>query len=386
MFDRFLLFALSVLCFFACNKNTTSNSESELLNYSVEILDSLVLDYLGQVYLQDISPDGSKFLAYDQPTKTFLVFGNNGEIISELTLNGEGPGKYGDYHIGKPVFIDEKSFLVLSDKGHFRYDLEGRLIKHYGPDFHGRSRFIVSSGKNTVKIGKEKVVSWFQGRSDDLGFSIQRQIQSRQLEMLNLATGEYEPIVPFPKESMFSSNSHLFHDVHTRPILASSKEELYVSFSSEPKIFTYSGAVFEAPKSIVSLPFEVFHQAEGVEQDMGDGAFDLTDFYYGQIRHLEYVSDNRFLIAYAEGVPHEEVKSLHEQYKDNMRSFFEEIRKINKEHLRVWDGRQLSNDLEVPEYFGLLAKVNGDDVWYDVDFQKRENDYTVFYKIKLIQE
>ncbi|WP_186753970.1 hypothetical protein [Echinicola salinicaeni] len=352
----------------------------------MEILDSLVLDYMGQVYLQDISPDGSKFLAYDQPTKTFLVFGNNGEIISELTLNGEGPGKYGDYHISKPVFLDEESFLVLSDNGHFRYDLEGRLIKHYGPDFHGGSRFIVSSGRNTVKIEGEKVVSWFQGRSNDLGFSIQRQIESRQLEMLNLGTGEYEPIVPFPKESMFSSKSHLFHDVHTRPILASSKEALYVSFSSEPKIFTYSGAGFGAPKSIVSLPFEVFHQAEGVEQDMGDGAFDITDFYYGQIRTLDYIADNRFLIAYAEGLPIEEVKSLHEQYKDDMRKFFEEIRKINKEHLRVWDGQQLSKDLEVPEYFGLLAKVDGEELWYDLDYQKRENDYTVFYKVKLIQE
>ncbi|UCS94056.1 hypothetical protein KZP23_03205 [Echinicola marina] len=386
MVYRFFLFVLGLWSFCSCNENTSSHSNPEVFCVSIEILDSLVLDYMGQVYLQDISPDGSRFLGYDLPMKRFIVFDDKGDLISELTLNGEGPGKYGDYHIGKPVFLDEESFLVLSDKGHFMYDLEGRLIKHYGPDFHGGSRFIVSSGRNTVKIGGDKVVSWLQGRSNDLGFSIERQIKSRQLEMLNLVTGEYEPIVPFPKESIFSSNAYLFHDVHTRPILASSKEELYVSFSSEPKVFTYSGVAFREPKSIVSLPFEVFHQAKGVEQEMGDGAFDITDFYYGQIRSLDYIADNRFLIGYAEGVPLDEVKSLHEQYKDDMRKFFEAIGKMNKVHLRVWDGEQLSKDLEVPQYFGQLAKVEGEELWYDVDFQKRENDYTVFYKVKLIHE
>ncbi|GAB4107568.1 hypothetical protein GCM10028791_00140 [Echinicola sediminis] len=368
---------------------TSSERRSEALLedvWKVELVDSLVLDYLGQVYLQDISPDGSTFLGYDQSNEVFLVFSKEGELIRKLDLNGEGPGEYGSYHTGKTVFMGNNSFLLISERGQFQYDLQGRLVREFKPDFPPMFRFIVPYAKNTVPLGGD-FVSFYQGRYADLGFTMKHQSLSRQLERLDPVKGVFEPLVPFPKESRFSSETHLFHDVYIKPVLTSSGDTLFVSFSNEPKIFAYTGDFSKGPVSEQSLPFEVFYQAVGVEEESGDGAFGIVDFYYGKVKTLDYLSSNRFLIGYSEGAPPGVVKELYAAHQDDIMKCFEEVGKINKEHLRVWDGKVLSADIVMPEYFGLLAKVRGDEeVWFDVDFQERENDYTVFYKTRLVKE
>jgi len=55
--------------------------------------------------------------------------------------------------------------------------------------------------------------------------------------------------------------------------------------------------------------------------------------------------------------------------------------------LRLWDGEVLSDDLVLPEYIGFLQNVRGkDEIWFDLDYSKRENAYTVFYKVRLIRD
>jgi len=247
----------------SCSSGQKRTEKSGQGVWQMELLDSLVLDHLGEVYLQDISPDGSTFLGYDQSSKTFLVFSSNGELINSLDLKGEGPGRYGEYHTGKPLFLDNESFLLMSNKGQFLYDLQGRLIQHFRPDFQPAYRFTVPFSKNSVKVGSNEVVSVFQGRYNDLGFTLEHQVKSRQLESLDLISGEFSPVVPFPAESRFSSNSRLFHDVYIRPILSSADSTLYVAFTNEPKIYAYKESLLDTPISVQTLPLEVFYEAEG---------------------------------------------------------------------------------------------------------------------------
>ncbi|MBD8488281.1 hypothetical protein IFO69_05940 [Echinicola sp. CAU 1574] len=369
----------------SCGKKSEGLSHLQENNFELELFDSIVVDYIGKLALQDVSPNGRCFLAYDQVASKFVTFSDQGQVIGMFVLKGEGPGKYGNYHTGKPVFIDNESFLLSSNKGQFQYSLKGDLLHHFEPDFEASYRFIVPSAKNTVAM-KKGFVSILQGRYNDLGVSIEHQLKSRQLEYLDISSGKFIPIVPFPAKSKFSSDQLLFHDVYVRPILASEEDMLFVTFSNESRLYGYKEGEWEEPAWSVDLPIENFVEAKGIEADKTDFEFDITQFYFGGIQSLDVLTDSLFLIKYSEGLPLDEVKSLQEQHKDEMEVFFQKIAQLNKTHFQVLEGNKFSHDIQVPDPLGVLSLVQERQyLWFDLDYEQKENDYSVFYKCKLIE-
>ncbi|WP_200974558.1 hypothetical protein [Echinicola sp. 20G] len=369
----------------SCGKKSEGLYHLHENNFELELFDSIVVDYIGKLALQDVSPNGRCFLAYDQVASKFVTFSDQGQVIGMFVLKGEGPGKYGSYHTGKPVFVDNESFLLSSNKGQFQYNLEGELVQHFRPDFQPSYRFIVPSAKNTVRVNGG-FVSILQGRYNDLGVSIEHQLQSRQLVFLDISTREFLPVVPFPAVSKFSSDHLLYHDVYVRPVLASNHDMLYVAFSNEPKLYGYKKGDWEKPAWSVDFPIENFVEAKGIEVDKTDFEFDISQFYYGGIQSLDILRDSLFLVKYSEGLPLDEVKALQEQHKDDMDVFFQEVGKLNKTHFQVLKGEQLSSDIQVPNPLGVMSIVEGGRyLWFDLNYEQKENDYSVFYKCKLIQ-
>ncbi|MFT7426720.1 MAG: hypothetical protein ACI9O5_002676, partial [Algoriphagus sp.] len=114
MKNQLLILAAIAVILFSCQSKeseilTTPLSE-QILEF--EIYDSLVVDYLGNVTLMDISPDEKSYLLVDQNTDTFLMTDKTGAILHKYKLMGEGPNNYNTSRMGVAKFLSDDSFLV----------------------------------------------------------------------------------------------------------------------------------------------------------------------------------------------------------------------------------------------------------------------------------
>lgn len=111
MKNQLWLFSAALLIFYSCIQKEESLSEKPLSEhqFEFEIYDSLVVDYLGNLYLADISEDGKTFLLIDQQTDTLFVTDSQGAIIHKFCKKGEGPGMYPEGRLGPPRFLNNVS-------------------------------------------------------------------------------------------------------------------------------------------------------------------------------------------------------------------------------------------------------------------------------------
>ncbi len=121
-----LALALGLFLFTSCSsdepgqENTTSTD-----TYSLEIIDSLQIDYLGQIYLLDKN-DRGEFLLQDLQRKSFMIADPSGQIIHEFIMN-EDERDYPGISFESPAFYKNDLIVFNAQKGLHFFDFEGRL-------------------------------------------------------------------------------------------------------------------------------------------------------------------------------------------------------------------------------------------------------------------
>ena len=183
----FILAAFTAILFSCQSKEsetpTTPLSEQ---NLEFEIYDSLVVDYLGNLVLMDISPDGNRVLLVDQNTDSIFVTDPSGVILHQYKRTGEGPENIQGNRSGVAKFIDNKNYLIPSSQGIYQYSLQGELLKKYNPDFTGMSQLLIPSNETHFVKGN-KVYMSLLGRYGDLGQQgLELQQKSKQVEVIDL--------------------------------------------------------------------------------------------------------------------------------------------------------------------------------------------------------
>ncbi|SFT99201.1 hypothetical protein SAMN04489724_3231 [Algoriphagus locisalis] len=385
-----LIFAFTAL---ACSgekeeaKSSTPLSEQTL---AFEIYDSLVVDYLGNLMLMDISPDGSTFLLTDTNTDSLFVTNSEGEILHQYLLKGEGPNNYAGSRTGFAKFIGESEFLIPTQRGVYKYNFEGELLKNYNPDFTTSVNLIIGNSNNSV-IHDNKFYTNLTGRNfDKYGRQgIEFQQNSKQLEELDLETGSYSPLIPFPKASKFSSTEKSYPVLNFYLNLSATEDSLFINFRNEPKIYGYAFEQLDSastPSSVRTIPFTSFVEKEPKE-NLQDGSFDFRDFFLGTVNSIIAIEENMFLVDYVEGLSDEDYSEASASAGGDPNKIFEEGSKFNTMGLVLFDGTQLSELIAKPEILGNLSKyVSKDEIWFSLNFSAAENDYSVIYKTRLVEK
>lgn len=126
----FFTLLLMPIFLFSCENEEATNNNAELSNatIAVELVDSVMVNYLGYLMLSDIDEASGQFLFFDPSRTLFLLTDKNGQTISEFTKLRDSP----DFApiIGfPPFFIDAEKIGVLSMKKLFVYSLSGDLIE-----------------------------------------------------------------------------------------------------------------------------------------------------------------------------------------------------------------------------------------------------------------
>ncbi|WP_439475447.1 hypothetical protein [Algoriphagus formosus] len=386
---RFNIILFSILLGFlvACGEAEIEKPKESLSEQQLkfEIYDSLVVDYLGTLELMDVSPDGNMVLLTDPNTNSILITDQKGEIIENYKRFGEGPDNYSKDRYGNALFINSEEYLIPVTDGLYRYDLKGNLQKVYKPDFSYFPTLIIYNGRS-IKIKNEKVYALYGGRyADEFGRNgIEFQKNSTQLEIIDLNTGEFEGIIPFPQSSKFSSSSKAYSELDFFPNFDLQGDSLFLVFRNEPRLFSYHISDFGSSYTTKNIPFESFVEKEP-EGDKVPQGFSFENLFNGTINKVFAMEDGNFLIDYLSGLSKEEFNQAMNEAGGDINKIWPFARELNEGGYVLFDGSQLSPIIEKPEILGTLNKyVSKNEIWFSLNFSEAENDYSVIYKTKIV--
>jgi len=371
---------------FSCSENqeqadTTPLSSQEL---KFEIYDSLVVDLLGNLILMDISPSGEKYLLLEQTSGDIILTDQDGNISHQYNRTGDGPENYPGSRIGLGQFISEESYFIPTMLGFYEYNLSGELLRKYEPNFTTGATLLISNSRNHI-FHEGKIYSNLGDRAADEGLSgLELQQNTNKVEVINLTDSTYQPSVPIPAQSRFSSSEELFPDIAHYSHLAIRDDSLYLMFRNEPVLYSYPISDLTSPSSVRNIPFDPFVLVE-TEDPEDRSSFRIRDLFTGTINFFIPMGDDQFLIEYLSGLEDDQANEIINNSESDFGKMFEEAIKINQGGLTIFDGKNLSPFIEKEEILGSLNKfVSKDEIWFALNFEEVENDYSVLYKTRLV--
>lgn len=377
-----------IILLIGCNSEPEDTPVASLSeqNLKFEIYDSLVIDYLGNLILMDISPDGESFLLIDQNTDSIFVSNTQGNILNKYKLAGDGPENYTENRSGLAKFISEKEYLLPTSTAIYRYDLEGKLSKKYELGFSPNIMLIISNGDN-LGLRENKVYTTMSGRAMEEGkMGVEYQKAANVLEILDLETGEYTPTTPFPKISRFASETESHPSLAYYANVAVNGDSVFVSFRNEPKIYSYYYAELDSPSRVMDVPFGNFILSAPADDEDQSG-FRMRDLFVGTMNSVIPLGDGQFMIDYLSGLKDEEINPILSEMSGDFNKIFEEANKINTAGRVIFDGKSISPMIHKPELLGSLTKfVSREEIWFALNFSEAENDYSVIYKTRLVEK
>lgn len=377
-----------VLSTIACSgekeENKTSTPLSEQ-NFEFKIYNSLLVDYLGNLFLADITEEGKTFLLIDQRSDTLFVTDREGTILGKFKRLGDGPGFYQSSRLGPPSFLSPKEIIVPAFRGFYLYSLSGEPTRSFLPEFTPSIYFIDMFNTNLVVHGEQVIYPWPGRLSDELGVDGKEfQMASSRVEVLDLESGKFSTAIPFPDLSKFRTGEKTYLNVNYHTLIASSSDTLYVAFRNEPVIYGYSFSDLTNPASIQPIPFEEFIQKEPKEE-AHYGTYEMKDIYVGMIQNLHPTEKQRFLLTYNRGLTDQEYDEIFALETSDPEEFSRKRNKTNTNGQVLFDGKSVSKVIMKPESLGSSFKfISEEEIWFTPNFEYAENDYSVIYKTRLV--
>ena len=378
------LIALALFSSLACGrKEVESSADASPKSYGLEILDSLVVDYIGLLSWSHISPDGQKFLAMDLQKSDVLLIDNEGQILQTLNKSGDQPESVGPNLMGRPQFRNDTEIAFLGTKGLFLFDLRGNLKQQLKPDFNPIMNFIILNADVFQFRDPNFALALMAGRNTE-GSGFYESTVGTKFEVIDLNSGKYSGIIPFPENSRFKT-SEIFPVTNTVPLLRTNKEGLYIAFKNDPKIFFYKWEDLNSPSKEIQLQIDKFHLIKGkdpktVNQNMI--SFDTREFAYGAINQLIWV-DGQLLINYSPGLSDEE----YERLTNGISDFQEIFNLIGEKNQSQWAVVSEDGNLTPVEIPGKLGRIEFVDqkgnLWISPNRTEMERDYEVLFKARL---
>lgn len=378
------LIALALFSSLACGrKEVESSADASPKSYGLEILDSLVVDYIGLLSWSHISPDGQKFLAMDLQKSDVLLIDNEGQILQTLNKSGDQPESIGPNLMGRPQFRNDTEIAFLGTKGLFLFDLRGNLKQQLKPDFNPIMNFIILNADVFQFRDPNFALALMAGRNTE-GSGFYESTVGTKFEVIDLNSGKYSGIIPFPENSRFKT-SEIFPVTNTVPLLRTTKEGLYIAFKNDPKIFFYKWEDLNSPSKEIQLQIDNFQLIKGkdpksVNQNMI--SFDTREFAYGAINQLIWV-DGQLLINYSPGLSDEE----YERLTNGVSDFQEIFNLIGEKNQSQWAVVSEDGNLTPVEIPGKLGRIEFVDqkgnLWISPNRTEMERDYEVLFKARL---
>lgn len=383
------LFLLSLLLVISCGQKEEVKIEKPLAEQQLEfeIYDSLVVDYLGNLYLADISKDGETFLLVNDQTDSIYLANSTGEIISKFNRSGEGPGDYRLSRVNPPQFLNDSEIIIAAARGFYCYSFSGEFTRSFELEYNPTSSLIDQYNNKMVILHNRVIYPWEGRNADSIGVQGKKfQLQTKRVEVLDLENGTFRPAMLFPDQSKFKTDQKGYFNFNHTTRLANLGDSIYVVFRTEPKIFIYHLNNLEYPSSVLEIPFKEF--IEKTPRDESDlWNYDVRDIYSGAINLLVPLDTKSFLINYMRGITEMEYEQIFSSIGEINGDFYQEINKINTYGWILFDGKDISNLIHKKPEVGNVGKfISKEEIWFSPNYSEVEKDYVVLYKTRLVSK
>lgn len=383
----FKLLALGCTTFFvfACGKQDKESLLSdEITTYELEILDSVMVDYIGVMSWSHISPDRKHFLATNLQTSEILLIDQSGKIVNTFQLTGDQPNSIGPNPIARPQFKNADSFAVLGAKGFFNVDFAGNLLQTFKPDFTPSLGYMVLHADLFQFKNEQEAIALFGSRKVE-GSGFYSMGGGTILEKINLSEQSFTGVIPFPQNSRFSKTEEIYTQTSTYPVMRVQESGVYVAFTNEPVIYFYQWSDLENPAKEIQLKFDAFEQIKGKDPkaiDLDVISFDTRTFAYGSINYLQRYKD-KLLIGYEPGLT-DEVYERATEGKQSFQEIFQAIAKVQQAKWALADETGKLTPIDFSSDLGRVEFIDSEgNIWISPNKSERERDYEVIFKVKL---
>lgn len=373
-----LLFAFS---FFAC-ESPTSSSVTENPDLSLEITDSIRVDYIGKLNLMDVNPEFRMILFFDPQNMKFVSTDFDGKILGEFSKDRDAPDGFGFYPMAAGRLNENKNIQVVSMLGIYEYNLTGNLLsskripRDQALPFSGRA-----DAKREIQFVNDKILLVGSIARGDYN-KTQPEFYDTYLQLVwaDPKTGGFEQFLSLDSSSIFQNNMS-----HEPTTLSTSfdvvNDQLYVISGIDPFLNIYE---IKPPYSkLKRIPLELtdYNLNTGEDPKKADPRAISYDPSFGIIQKLVKVGD-KLVITYETGYNEEDALRYHDKKSDDEWEVFDSrvARKYKPRYqILALDGSLLT-DAEIPDELSDFYVGRDGALWFlgKPNTEVEEDFYTIY--------
>lgn len=384
-----LLLMLFLLGIFSCAPNENKGEETEDLSESesitLTIVDSIQINFLGNPWVQDISPSQERIVFMDQKeySEDIFIADFEGNILASFSKFGDMPDNHGG--IRAPVYISGKdSILIYGNRGYLTFDMEGKLVSLVKPQQFTAFKFAFFGMGRAFEKYLNKLLYFDQGSREEDYSQPSLYDDLRVLNWHNPETGEKIPFNPLPENSIFKSGKYFFRQSWF-PAFTIGDNLIYVVYGIEPMIYGFDADEPHELKKSIPLNLKNYELFSGLTEYTDDFRKLGLGFEWGKIENIKRIGDY-FVLAYFPGYDATE-RELQWENKtpEEAMAFRESMQKKYPKRIQVTDrnGNQLL-DFAPDHYYPETMLFRDGQLWVmaknDPDV---EEDFFRIYRLEL---
>lgn len=195
-----ILFQLWLLhCLISCGP--TTRDKAAVNAYTLEIVDSVQVDFLGSLSLYAVHSVKELFLFHEYRQKTLILTDRKGDILSTFAEPSDAPTSYGS----TASFVGDR-IVVLGPQKLVFYDLDFNFIKSYNKPYAGKG--MLYSGYDRLQKGEindEIHLVAFTGGPQHPAATKQEDYYTHfnTFDLIHPDTGGFSPIVSLHPKSRY---------------------------------------------------------------------------------------------------------------------------------------------------------------------------------------
>lgn len=369
-----------ILLLSSCNSSeTTSELETPSSNeWELEILDSIQVDYLGDLNLLAVHPEGNHFLFGSTEDNRLILTDNKGKITNTFEEPKDSPKSVGQLTTAATFFGNQ--IVVLGMNKLVTYDLDLQFIKSEKTPKIGRSMYYIGFDfLKPIKVNeKEQLLAFNGGPQNEISSNQPEYYQEyNTFELIDLNLGTFTPVVPFHPRSRFLSGEAFDF---LRPNFQVDGSSIYFAYTNDSLLYSYDLALGQDSFQAKKIPFDKFLLNPGYQMK-GQIDYETPRDREGGIWGF-FLSNGNILMTYNSGIELENMPDMNQDREE----LIKEMGKLNPLKWIVMDenGNFSSPKLTDSKYSLSRNDVQGY-LWAKQNkyVLEEEPDFEVFYKLQL---
>ncbi len=225
-------------------------------SYALEIVDSVQVDFIGNLQLVAVYAEKDLFLFLEFRQKKLILTDRRGEILSSFDQPSDSPISYGNIACAA-TFVGD-SIVVLGPQKLVMYDLDFKYIRSHPKPYAGKG--MIYSGYDHLQkanINDDTKLVAFTGGPQHEAATNQKAyyIHFNTLDLIHLDSGEFSPIVPLHPNSRYFQGA-AFNMI--RPMFQVNENLIQFVFATDTLFHTYDLSLPEKQFSVEGIPFDHF--------------------------------------------------------------------------------------------------------------------------------